>query len=338
MLSHTGASRVLFPNDDNTATSIVVDSTTNYSKLPDSSKDKSQSSLKVKQDVSTQTILSTYTSIRKSSSLLTKATSTLTSNSSSILQDSNMRAGRLGEISNSDANALENAFKRCSLRNKPSSSCTSYSVMVCKRRQQRQVFTTENLLPTCNKCRSEKEHGSDEIPLGSQTRSRRTQRRSWPIYSHSSSKKLSPPLSPLKRENQKLHKRSKSPASISKESPSKKKYSISRNSAARSFEQDSRLSKQKRNAYTQGNINDKSKATGDTISFNPFPPIPLTWRRPGRSMWDDSAAHLLDMTVTFLRKLPKVKFTYIHSLSYIKNNYFLYPEENHSFHANFCIL
>lgn len=38
----------------------------------------------------------------------------------------------------------------------------------------------------------------------------------------------------------------------------------------------------------------------------PPPEIPLEWQGSERSKWDDSAATLLNLTVTFLQKLPKV--------------------------------
>ena len=46
---------------------------------------------------------------------------------------------------------------------------------------------------------------------------------------------------------------------------------------------------------------------GDTISNHEFPPMPVAWRKSNRSIWDDSAAHLLDMTMNFLKNIPKVK-------------------------------
>ena len=206
----------------------------------------------------------------------------------------------------SSTNALEESFKRCSLEIKPScNSETSYSVMHYKRKQQKQIFTTEHLLPTCQKCRSELEEGQ-EVQTNSNSRSRKMQRRSWPLYSHSISKKMSPPISPIKSGQLKSRKGSKSPASPCKDQELKVQIPIVSNSNATKPECKMPLKKLKRNLKRNYNKNRKNLQTGDTISFNPFPPIPITWRSSNRSLWDDSAAHLLDMTTSFLKKIPKV--------------------------------
>ena len=201
-------------------------------------------------------------------------------------------------------NQLNTAMKKCSLKEKaPSrSSTSSYSVMVCKRRQQKHVYQTEHMFPTCQKCRGIKtEELGGHSSTNNGTTTRRIQRRSWPLYSHSTSKKLSPPISPLK--NVGRQNRSRSPSKRPKLKA--QETCIKRPSVSMAVEKlpstKAKGSFKKPHKRITG-----TKQPGDNISNYLFPPMPLTWRRSDRSIWDDSAAHLLDMTSNFLKQIPKV--------------------------------
>ena len=147
--------------------------------------------LKIKQNASTQTA-STH-SIEKPLPSSNTPEVDIKSFSLGLTPDNNrIEVARSIGIPKSATSSLEDSFERCSLSNKPPlrSSSTSYSVMLHKRRQQKQIFTTEHLFSTCHKCRSKMEEGHEKPLVNSTTRSRRIQRRSWPIYNPPNSKKL----------------------------------------------------------------------------------------------------------------------------------------------------
>ena len=197
-------------------------------------------------------------------------------------------------------NNLNYSLRKCSIKEKSPhrSSATSYSVMLCKRKQQKHVYNTEHLFPTCQKCHRIKMEESEEKVS---TTTRRMQRRSWPLYSHSTSKKLSPPISPSKNSCRKS--RSKSPLKSQNLNP---RDSSLNKTPVHKPEENFPLTKLKRSMKKPRKRHPGNRQPGDNISNNPFPPIPLTWRRPDRSIWEDSAAHLLDMTTSFLKQIPKV--------------------------------
>ena len=202
------------------------------------------------------------------------------------------------------ANQLNTAMKRCSLKEKAPtrSSTSSYSVMVCKRRQQKHVYQTEHIFPTCQKCRGIKtEELSGHASSNNGATPRRIQRRSWPLYSHSTSKKLSPPISPLK--NVGRQSRSRSP---SKRPKLKGQETCIKKPSMSIAVEKMPSTKAKGSLKKSHKLIKGTKQPGDNISNYPFPPMPLTWRRSDRSIWDDSAAHLLDMTSNFLKQIPKV--------------------------------
>ena len=207
---------------------------------------------------------------------------------------------------NNVTNQLNTAMIKCSLKEKtPSNASTSsYSVMAFRRRQQKQVYTTENIFSTCPKChRSKVEESEAMLSTNNSTSSRRTQRRSWPLYSHSTSKKMSPPISPSKFGARQS--RSRSPS----KKPKLKPRETSFKRPAPNMSIDNLPSTRIKTSLSKSlKRNTRPKNPGDNISTNPFPPIPLTWRRSDRSIWDDSAAQLLDMTTNFLKQIPKVSF------------------------------
>ena len=203
-------------------------------------------------------------------------------------------------------NQLNTAMIKCSLKQKTLSraSTSSYSVMASRRRQQKQVYTTENIFSTCPKCHRSKVEESEAISCSNNsTSSRRMQRRSWPLYSHSTSKKMSPPISPSKFGARQS--RSRSPSKKPKLKP--RETSLKRPAPNMSI--DNLPSTRIKTSLSKSlKRTTRPKNPGDNISTNPFPPIPLTWRRSDRSIWDDSAAQLLDMTSNFLKQIPKVSF------------------------------
>ena len=204
-------------------------------------------------------------------------------------------------------NQLNNATIKCSLKEKNPSraSTSSYSVMASRRRQQKQVYTTEHIFSTCPKChRSKVEESEANSSTSNSTSSRRIHRRSWPLYSHSTSKKMSPPISPSKLGGRQS--RSRSPSKKPKLKPCETSFKRPALNMSIDTLPPTRVKKTSLSKSLKRNV--RPKNTGDNISTNPFPPIPLTWRRSDRSIWDDSAAQLLDMTTNFLKQMPKVSF------------------------------
>ena len=301
LCSITGASRC--QDKDHTANQIAP--ITNYSKLlGGSNKSQKESLLKLKQDASTQT---TVNQVRHSRETISRNKDIPLN---TVVSPSSPKVKKTLEFRNTDlaTEGLTDAFQRCSVnKTPPRTSTTSYSVMFCKRRQQKQIFTTEHLLPACQKCSLGLDEKQKQKPLPSSgSRSRRIQRRSWPMYNNSTSKKLSPPVSPLKSDHPKKHIAYKRPISSSRDRRLKdqgRTHSKSEIKETKNVLISNHPRKIKRSNYAPR----LKHKPGDTISNHEFPPIPVAWRKSNRSIWDDSAAHLLDMTMNFLKNIPKVK-------------------------------
>ena len=301
LCSITGASRC--QDKDHTANQIAP--ITNYSKLlGGSSKSQKEKILKIKQDASTQTKVNQVRHSRE----------TISRNKeiplNTVVSPSSLKDNKTLEFRNTDlaTEGLSRAFQKCYVnKTPPRTSTTSYSVMFCKRRKRKQIFTTEHLLPACQKCSLGLDEEQKQKPLPSSgSRSRRIQRRSWPVYNNSTSKKLSPPVSPLKSDHPKKHIAYKGPISSSSDRMLKdqgRTHSKSDIKETKNVLISNHPRKLKRSNYAPR----LKHKPGDTISNREFHPIPVAWRNSNRSIWDDSAAHLLEMTMSFLKDIPKVK-------------------------------